>query len=70
MINFIMKLYTIIIKIFIIILCGAGLIVACWYPLELLLGPRSEFATIMGIIAAVVYGIVIINHLIDGDFKL
>lgn len=69
MFTFIKKLYLFIVKIFIVMLGGLGVILGLYYPLSLLMGTDVAFPYLMGLLGGVIYAIGILNKLIDGDFK-
>jgi len=68
MLNFIKKLYSLIAKVFIVMLGGLGVILGLYCPLSLFLGPDSFFPYLMGGVGGVVYVIGFLDKLFDGDF--
>ncbi len=69
MFNFIKKFYLFIVKVFIVILGGLGVILGLYYPLSLFMGPDASFPYLMGGIGGVIYTIGFLVNFTDGDVK-
>ena len=69
MLNFIIKLYLLIVKIFIITLGGLTVTLGLYYPLSLLMGTDTAFPYLVGGVGGVVYVLGVLSKLLDGDFE-
>ena len=68
MLDFIKKLYLFIVKVFVVMLGGVGVILGLYYPLSLFMGPDAVFPYLMGGIGGVIYIMGFLDKLLDGDF--